>query len=70
MFFGIFTTFRKLVVIKLIFAIETQTVYQMKFLSKKRRILLLNFSFFEGCVEKQTLSVLKGLSPYALQPPY
>ena len=30
MFFGTFTIFRKLVVIKLIFAIETQTVHQMK----------------------------------------
>ena len=29
-FFGVFTTFRKLVVIKLIFAIETQIVFQMK----------------------------------------
>ena len=29
-FFCVFTTFRKLVVIKLIFAIDTQTVHQMK----------------------------------------
>ena len=52
MFFVNFTTYRKLIVIELIFAIETQTVYQMKDIIHRYFLLLFNFEITFKKVEK------------------
>ena len=51
-FFVVFPTFRKLVVIKLIFAIETQTVYQMKDIIHSYFLFETNFEISPKKVEK------------------